>query len=345
MKKKLVAAVLAAALAMTGCAAAKGLETDTVKISNYKGVEITEIEKPSELTDEDVAYEIQLRLESNPKVTEIKDRPVEEGDTVDIDFVGKVDGKEFEGGSSEGYELIIGSGTFIEGFEDSIIGHEVGETFDWNGKFPKEYAEDLAGKDVVFTITINAIKQEEIPEFNDEFVEYMTGEKGTTEEYADRIRKELEEDAEYSYHLSVVSAAWEAVLANTEVLKWPEEVDATYEDLIGQYKQIAEYYQMDYNKFIEEQMGQTVEAFETSMREEVEHSFKENMVAEAIAKEENITLDDKTFEKELEAMAVEYGYADAEAVRNAAEEDELRKLALVRIVSEWVAESCVQVAK
>ena len=345
MKKKLLAAVLAAALAMTGCAAAKGLETDTVKISNYKSVEINEVAKPSEITDEDVAYEIQLILESNPIITEIKDRPVEEGDTVNIDYVGKVGGKEFDGGAAEGYDLIIGSGTFIEGFEDSIIGHKVGETFDWKGKFPKEYTEELAGKDVVFTITVNAIKQEEIPEFNDEFVEYMTGEKGTTEEYSKTVREELEEDAEYSYHLSIVSAAWEAVLANTEVLKWPEEVDATYEDLIGQYKQIAKYYEMEYDTFIEEQMGQTVEAFETSMRQEVENSFKENMAAEAIAEKEGITLDDATFEKELEAMAVEYGYADAEAVRNAAEEDELRKLALVRIVQEWVSESCVQVAK
>ena len=345
MKKKLIAAVLAATLAMTGCAAAKGLETDTIKISNYKGVEIAEIEKPSEITEEDVNYTIQLYLESNPTIHEITDRPVEIGDTVDIDFVGKVDGEEFDGGSSEGYSLVIGSGTFIEGFEDSIVGHEVGETFDWNGKFPEEYTEDLAGKDVVFTITVNAITEEEIPELNDEFVEYITGEKGTVEEYKERIKKELQEDAEYAYNLDVISAAWEAVLANTEVLVWPEEVQSTYENLIGQYQQIAEYYQMEYDTFIEEQMGQSVEEFEAAMMAEVELSFKENMVAEAIAEEEGITLDDAEFEKQLEEMAVEYGYADAEAVRNAAEEDELRKLALVRIVSEWVSESSVQVAK
>ena len=144
MKKKVLAGLLAGAMILTGCAASTGLETDELKISCYKGVEIEAVEKPEEITDEEVEMAIQSNLEANAVITEITDRAVEDGDTVDIDFVGKVDGEVFDGGSAENYSLEIGSGSFIDGFEDSIIGHEVGDTFDWNGKFPEEYAEQLA---------------------------------------------------------------------------------------------------------------------------------------------------------------------------------------------------------
>ena len=170
MKKRLFAGLLAGTMLLTACAGNTGIETDEIKISCYKGVEIEEVEKPAEITDEDVETAIQTTLEANATTTEITDRAVEEGDTVDINFVGKVDGEVFDGGSADNYSLVIGSGTFIDGFEDSIIGHNVGETFDWNGKFPEEYNEELAGKDCVFTITVNAITLEEVPELNDEFV-------------------------------------------------------------------------------------------------------------------------------------------------------------------------------
>ena len=128
MKKRLFACLLAGAMILTGCAQSTGLETEDIKISIYKGVEIAEVEKPAEIVDEDVEVEIQGMLEANATITEITDRAVQDGDTVDINFVGKVDGKEFDGGSAENYSLVIGSGTFIDGFEDSIIGHKKGET-------------------------------------------------------------------------------------------------------------------------------------------------------------------------------------------------------------------------
>ena len=163
MKKKVVAILtgaLAASMLLSGCAASKGLETDELKISMYKGVEVEEVEKPEEVTDEDVENTINATLQSNATIKEITDRAVESGDTATIDFVGKMDGEEFDGGSSTDYPLEIGSGQFIDGFEDSVIGHEIGETYDWNGKFPDNYDNtDLAGKDVVFTITVKSISQ------------------------------------------------------------------------------------------------------------------------------------------------------------------------------------------
>lgn len=345
MKKRILAGLLAGAMILTGCAKSTGLETDELKISCYKGVEITAVEKPAEITDEDVEIELQSTLEVNATVTEIKDRAVQNGDTVDINFVGKVDGKAFDGGSADNYSLVIGSGTFIEGFEDSIIGHKAGETFDWNGKFPKEYTEELAGKDCVFTITVNAITVEEKPELNDEFVKKVSETATTVEEYKEEIRENLAEAAQDEYDYSVKSAAWKAVLENTEVLVWPGTVEETYNGVIEQYKSIAEYYETEYEEFIVAQMGTTLEEFEAEMLKQVQESEKEMMAAAAIADKEGIELTDEVYEEQLAYMAELYGYEDAEAVKAAAEEEELREIALTFLVMDFVTEHCVQVAQ
>lgn len=345
MKKRLLASVLAGVMILTGCAQSTGLETEEIKITCYKGVEVTEVEKPAEITDEDVETEIQAMLEANANVIEITDRAVQDGDTVDINFVGKVDGEEFEGGSADNYSLVIGSGTFIEGFEDSIIGHKAGETFDWNGKFPEEYTETLAGKDCTFTITVNAITVEEEAELNDEFVKKVSETATTVEEYKAEVKAQLEESAQETYDYSVKSAAWNAVLENTEVLVWPDTVDETYEDLIEQYKTIAEYYGSEYEEFIVSQMGTTLEEFEAEMLSQVKESEKEMMAAAAIAEKEGIELTDELYEEQLVYMAELYGYEDAEAVKEAAEEEELKELALAFLVMDFVTEHCVQVAE
>lgn len=345
MKKRLLASLLAGAMILTGCAGSTGLETEELKISCYKGVEIAEVEKPAEITDEDVEIEVQTVLESNATVTEIKDRAVEEGDTVDINFVGKVDGKEFDGGSADNYSLVIGSGSFIDGFEDSIIGHKAGETFDWNGKFPEEYAEELAGKDCVFTITVNAITVEEVPELNDEFVKTVSETATTVDEYRAEIKEQLAKTAQDEYDYSVKSAAWTKVLENTEVLVWPESVDEKYNELVEQYKSIAENYEMDYEEFIANQMGTTPEEFEKEMKNQVELAEKEQMAATAIAAEEGIELTDELYEEQLAYMAELYGYENVDAIKEAAEEEELKEIALAFLVMDFVVEHSVQVAQ
>ena len=212
MKKRVLAGLLAGAMILSGCAQSTGLETDDIKITVYKGVEVAEVEKPAEIVDEDVEIEIQATLEAHANIIEITDRAVQDGDTVDINFVGKVDGEAFDGGSADNYSLVIGSGTFIDGFEDSIIGHKAGETFDWNGQFPEEYTPELAGKDCVFTITVNAITVEEKAELNDEFVKKVSETSTTVEEYKKEIKTQLEEAAQSNYEYSLKSAAWKAVL-------------------------------------------------------------------------------------------------------------------------------------
>lgn len=340
MKRK-IAAILAGtmslAMILTGCQGSKGLETETLKITQYKGVEVAEVEK-TEVTDEDVEAAIEeIRLAS----TISEDRGVVAGDTVNIAFVGKMDGEEFDGGSSESYDLEIGSGAFIDGFEDSIIGHKVGETFDWNGVFPDNYPEDMAGKDCVFTITVNSIA----PELNDEFVQSVSTESTTVEEYKEEMKKALEEDAELSYESSLMTAVWEVISENTEVYEYPEEdVQALVEQVVSYYESYAEAYGTDYETLIVEQMGSTVEDFEAQLEEMAKESIKEEMIIQAIAEKEKIEMDDETYEAELEKIATTNGYTSVDELKEAFEEEDLKDAALGNIVGAWLVENCIQVA-
>ena len=345
MKKNLLALVLAGVMVLTGCARSTGLETEELTISCYKGVEISEVSKPEEVTDEEVEYTIQMNLEANATTKEITDRAVKSGDTVDINFVGTTDGVAFEGGTAENYSLVIGSGEFIDGFEESVIGHNIGDTYDFAGTFEEGYSEELGGKDFVFSITVNAITEQVIPEFNDEFVQSVSEESKTTDEYREEIKKTLEENYQLQYESSIKSLAWQAVLDNTEVKYYPEAVQESFDSLIGQYKSIAEFYSMDYTEFIEAQMQTTVEEFETQMMEEVKAAETEVMVSQAIAEKEKITMDDAKFEEMLGIMAEQYGYENADAVREAASEEDLKELAITMLVMDFVAEHAMQVAE
>lgn len=345
MKKRLLAGLLAGIMILTGCAQSTGLETDEIKISCYKGVEVAEVEKPSEVTDEEVEAEIQAMLEANATYKEITDRAVKNGDTVDISYVGKVDGKEFDGGSADNYSLVIGSGTFIDGFEDSVIGHKTGETFDWNGKFPEEYTESLAGKDVVFTITVNKITVEEKSELNDEFVKTVAENATTVEEYKEEVRTNLAKASQEQYEYTLKANAWNEVLKNTEVLVWPESVEESYNEALEQYKSIAEMYGMEWEEFVTDQMGSSLEDFETEMYAQVQESEKEMLVTKAIAEKEGIELTDEVYEEQLAVMAALYGYPDAETLKQAAAEEELREIALAFVVMDYVVDNCVQVAQ
>lgn len=349
MKKRiamLLTGALMASMMLAGCSGSKGLETDELKISVYKGVEINEVAKPGEVTDEDVENYIQSVLQMNSTKEEIVDRPVESGDTATIDFTGRIDGVEFEGGSATDYPLVIGSGQFIAGFEDSVIGHSIGETYDWQGVFPEDYTNaDYAGKDVVFTITVKSISKEVVPELNDEFVKSVSKKSKTVDEYKKEVKKQLGKDNEKNYESSISQAVWQKVLDNTEVKKYPEDkVKEITDSLIDQYKTTAEYYEQDYETFIQEQMGYSVKDFEKQVDEAAKASIKQTMVTEAIADKEKIKLGEKEYEEQLKRMAADYGYEDVDALKESAEEDDLKEIALNNLVKDWLKEHCVQKA-
>lgn len=348
MKKKimmLLTGILASAAVLTGCSGSKGLETDALSISLYKGVEIDEVAKPAEITDEDVDNAITSNRQMNAVQEEITDRPVEEGDIAVIDFTGKIDGQEFEGGSATNYSLTIGSGMFIEGFEDSVIGHNIGDAYDWQGKFPDDYnKEEYAGKDVVFSITVKGISKQSIPELTDEFVKSVSSESKTVKEYKEEVKKRIASDNKKNYEDSISQSVWQKVLDNTEIKKYPEkEVKKISDSLVDQYKTTAEYYQQDYETFIQDQMGYSVEEFEKQVDDAAKASIKQTMVTEAIADKEKIKLSDDKYKEQLKKIAKSFGYEDVDALKESAEEDDLKDMALNNMVKEWLTENCVQV--
>ena len=330
MKKRLAAlfcATLAASMILVGCQASKGLETDNLKITQYKGVEVSAADKPEKVTDDDVEQYIQSQLTSSATTTEVTDRAAQKGDTVDIAFVGTIDGEAFDGGSSDSYSLELGSGTMIDGFEDSIIGHNVGETFVWDGKFPDDYqSTDLAGKACQFTITVNSISEQNVPELTDEWVANNSKSSKTVKEY----KKE----------------AWQAVVDNTTVQKYSkkqqEKIDEMKNSLIDSYKSYAESQGTDYETYITSSGQYTVESFEQKVEEAAQESEKQTMIAEAIADKEKIKLDDKTYKKMLKEYAKTYGFEDGDAMEKAYSKDTLKEAMLTDLVKDWLVDNCIQ---
>lgn len=345
MKKRVAAVfagILASSVILSGCQASKGLETDELKITQYKDVEVEQVEKPEEVTDEEVDNYITTVLQSKPD-TEDTERTVKEGDVVNIDYVGKVDGEEFAGGSYSGYMLEIGSDSFIDGFEDSVIGHKIGDTYDWNGKFPDEYSNspDLAGKDVVFTITVNGFQ----PELTDDFVKTVSEESKSVKEYKEEVKKQLTEESEENYRTQLGNLAWQAVLDNTEVLKYPEdELEQLKNEIIDQIKTEAEAQNVEYEEYLE-QNGTTAEDFEKQIEDDRKEYLKQIMVLNAIADKEKLNLSDEEYEKKLEEIAENVGYEDVDTLKEMVEEDDLKNVALSYVVVDWLADNCIQKAE
>lgn len=343
--KKLAVLLLAACIAfsLVGCGS-KELKDQYVTISEYKGVEI-EKEDVTEVTDTDVDTEINSRLEAAATSTEVKDRAVQSGDTATIDYVGKKDGQEFEGGSATDYPLEIGSGTFIDGFEDGIIGHKTGETFDLNLTFPENYGNaDLAGKPVVFTVTVKSIQQKNVPELNDEFVKENSEKSKTVDEYKKEVKEELEKKNKENFEASMKEKAWAEVMDNTEVTKYPEDkVDEMKEQYRSQYEQMASYYGVEFSEFLTQYMNMEEEEFEKQLDEAAKNSVKQELAADLIAKEMKLTPTDKEYEKIFEDYASQYGFTDVDAMKEQIGEDQLKEMAVQDKVLDWVFDNAKQV--
>lgn len=349
MKKRIVmlmTGIMCVAVSLTACEASKGLETDMLTITQYKGVEVAQVTKPGEVTDEQVDQQIQTALDAQAETKEIKDRAVKDGDIVNIDFVGKIDGKAFDGGSAEGHDLEIGSDSFIDGFEDSIIGHKVGDKFDWDGKFPDNYGNtEYAGKDVVFSIVVNGITERTVPELSDEVVPKLSEKAKNVKEYKEEVKKQLEDMAEQEYQNQLYSEVWNEVLNNTEIKKYPDgEKEKTQEALKERYEELAKTYGMEFKDMLETQMGMTEEDFDKQAAEAAEQTVKSKMVTEAIAEKENISLSDETYEKELKKIVEQYGYESVDALKKQVDEEELKVTALNNLVVEELSKKCIQKA-
>lgn len=283
---------------------------DYVTLGEYKGLEVTL--ESTDVTDEEIDQQAQADLSSNDKLEEVKEGTVEEGDVANIDYEGKLNGEAFDGGTDKGYDLSIGSGTFIDGFEDGLIGKKIGDTVDLNLTFPENYnSTELAGKDVVFTVTINSVKR--APELTDELVAEISDYK-TVDEYRQSIKDNLTEQKKSEQDSAKVNDLVGLAYQNSTVNDYPQEmIDYQLEIVTKYYKSYAEQSGMEYTDFLEQQVGMTESEFLERMTETVKQSLAQEMVLRAIAETENVEISDEEFRTMAEGYAAQMGMTDVDA--------------------------------
>ena len=279
--------------------------SQNVELGNYKGIEYTKADV--EVTDEDVQNKVDEFVDGLATYDKDTTSKAKSGDTVNIDFVGTVDGEEFDGGNTNGsgYDLVLGSGSFIDGFEDQIVGHKAGDTFVVKVTFPEDYGRDnLNGKDAEFKTTLNYIKIDKPATYNDELVAANTDYK-TTKEYEESVKESLKADKEEAALASEQRDIMVNVMAKCKINDLPaEEVQANTDQLITSIKSQAESYGMDYATYIKLYYGYDDEdEFAQQVYEICQESLKEKMVMCAIAKAENVTVTDQETEDYLNDYA------------------------------------------
>ncbi len=273
------------------------------EVTGYKGVEIERV--PAEVTDEDVDKEIANMADRNSRMVEV-DRPAQDGDTVLIDYAGFVGDEQFEGGTAERYPLKIGSGTFIPGFEDQLIGAKKDEDVEVKVTFPEEYhSEDLAGKEAIFKCKVHEIKEKEVPEIDDDFVKDVS-EFDTLDELKASKREELQKAAEAraedQMKNSVIEKIFEANDIDVPDVMVEEEIDSS----LQQFDQQLRVQGMDLNTYVQ-YMGEDMNKFRESIREDAFKKTKTRMIVAKIVDQEEFEVSDEEIHEYLEDMAKQYG--------------------------------------
>ena len=237
--------------------------------------------------------------------TEIKDRAVQKNDSVNLDFEGKLDGKTFEGGRAKGSDLVIGSGNFIPGFEDGIIGKNIGDTFDLELTFPNDYhSSDLAGKAVVFTVKVNKIYEMEVPELTDEMIEKLGTEYKTIATFKEYLNE---------YYTEML--LWESYVGSCKIVKLPEEeVQELYDQEIAYYQYVASYYSITLDEYAKGVGLSGEQALKDEIRKSAEESVGTMVITYHTVRTNGITLSDEEYKTGASAIAKEYGVASVESL-------------------------------
>lgn len=275
-----------------------------VQLGDYKGLEIEK--QNAELTDEEVQESIDHQLGHLAEMVVKEDGAVEDGDTVNIDFDGYVDGEQFEGGQAEGYDLEIGSGMFIPGFEEQLIGAKTGEEKDVTVTFPEEYhAEELAGKEATFKTKVNEIKAKEVPELTDEIANELDSEANSVDEFKENTRKRLAEqketDAENAQKEEAINKA-----ANNATIDIPEAmVNTELERMVQEFGQRMQQQGLNLETYFQIS-GQDESQLREQMKDDAQERVKTNLTLTAIADAENVEVSDEDIDKELEKMSGQF---------------------------------------
>lgn len=293
-----------------------------VKLGEYKNLEVS-VDVSKEVSDADVDARIE-RERNNLAELVLKEDKAANGDTVVIDFVGTVDGVEFDGGKGDNFSLELGSGQFIPGFEDQLVGHAAGETVEVNVTFPEDYqATDLAGKDAKFVTTIHEVKEKEVPELDDELAKDIDEDVETLDELKEKYRKELAESKEIAFDDAVESVALDLAVENAEIVELPEEM--VHEEV---HRSVNEFLGNMQRQGISPDMyfqitGTTQEDLHKQHEADAEKRTKTNLVIEAVAKAEGFEASDEDIEAEIASLAADYNM-EVERVRQLLSADMLK---------------------
>lgn len=275
-----------------------------VKLGDYKGIEIEKIEHT--VSEEDIDNALKDEQKKNARIMVVDDRAIKDGDIATIDFDGSVDGVRFDGGKAEDYELEIGSGTFIPGFEEQLIGANIGDEVKVEVKFPEEYhAPELCGKDAVFEVTVKAIKERELPELDDDFASEVS-EFDTLDAYKNSIKEKLTASAEEKAKAETEDAVVKQVVENAEFDLPDAMVDAEIDRRVNDFAQRLQYQGLDLDTYLS-YIGGTKETFRENFRDQAKASCSSSLVIEAVMKAEGIETGAEEYELNLVDMAKKYG--------------------------------------
>lgn len=286
-----------------------------VKLGKYKGIELKKVEY--NVSDEDIEKELNSMAERNARMVSVDDRAVENGDITVIDFEGTVDGVKFDGGTAEGHELEIGSGSFIPGFEDQVIGMKIDEEKDVKVKFPDDYfSEELKGKDAIFKVKLHEIKKKELPAIDDEFAK-DTSEFETLAELKNSIKEKLEETNKSKAKYETEEAAIKAVCDDTKIDIPSGMIDTELDNMVKDIETRLSYQGMNMDMYLS-MIGKTMDEFRKEGEEQAIEAVKTRLVLEKLIKDEKIEADKKQIEEKLEEMAKVYGRKKEELEKNEA---------------------------
>jgi trigger factor len=275
-----------------------------VKLGEYKGLEVEKVD--TEVTDEDVENELKELQKRHAELVVKEDEAAAEGDTVVIDFEGFVDGEAFEGGKAENHSLELGSGSFIPGFEEQLIGVKAGEEKEVNVTFPEEYhAEELAGKDAVFKVKVHEVKSLELPELDDEFAVDVDDEVETLDALREKIKNRLKESKEHEAKHTIENAVIEQAAENAEIDVPEVMIENEIDRMMKEFEQRLQAQGLNLDLY-KQFSGQDESELKEQMKADAEKRVRVSLTLEAIAKAENIEVTDEEVEKELEKMSETY---------------------------------------
>lgn len=345
MKKGMILSCVFLLLFATGCGGKKINALDYVELGQYKGLAVSRM--ATTISEEDLQAQVDRMLSayaSQEAVTDRKD--VQSGDIANIDYEGKIDGVAFDGGTAKGFDLEIGSGTFIPGFEDGLIGAKVGETVDVNVKFPDEYTNNpnLAGKPAVFTVTVNSLSKKVLPDLTEDFIREKTGGQfGSVDEIKSYLKEQTENSLlEYANSTMNSQLLSQAVANATLKQDIPKEyLEEKQEGMIRTAKSNAEAYGNTFEEYLQNYLRMDEETFMQTIQSSAPEIAKQSLTIQAIADTEGISVSDEEFKQRVADTMAQYGYQKEKDLYETVTKEDIRETMLLEKVEQFLADNAV----